>query len=337
MLLLETIWRPDKHWSALLAHCPEHQLPQLATALGNSPLARLPCYWPSADGALPIPLPASSRIRAVITTEAHPENTDTPHLRRAGLPITAVHSIVTGVTTLANLATLQGHTLEFCGSWFTAPLTKAAPNPAQPILLELLSLIVHDADTAALEKTIAKAPQLTFNLLRLVNSVSMGAHRQVESIHQAIALLGRRQLQRWLQLLLYAEQYGPHDGLPPLFVAAALRAKRLENWAQAGLLDGLQPDAAFMTGMLSLLDRLFGQPLESLLAPLPLSPMLEAGLLRGEGEIGAALRWLTLAEAGEAEALADLAGPRVAASQQWLQAEVNSLGWAHTLLDKGAP
>lgn len=256
----------------------------------------------------------------------------TPTLLPFGASLPEGPLLLHGVSTLAEAASLIGREVYFCGSWITTALPKALPNPAQPALLELLSLIVRDADTPDLEKVFAKAPQLTVNLLRLVNSVGMGTLHHTASIRQAIALLGRRQLQRWLQLLLYAEQYSADGSLPPLFVAAALRAKRMEQWALAGWIGEIAPDAAFMTGMLSLLDRLFGKSLESLLAPLPLAPEITAGLLHGKGEVGEALIWLELAEKGEIDTLVKRTRPRVDDLQRWMQAEIDALGWAYELM-----
>lgn len=47
---------------------------------------------------------------------------------------------------------------------------------------------------------------LTVNLLRLTNSVASGVRTRITSLRHAITVLGRRQLQRWLQLLLFAGQ-----------------------------------------------------------------------------------------------------------------------------------
>jgi len=329
LFLLEPLWQPDGRFSALLAHCPVSQIPQLAFALSDSPLAHLPCYCPTPSGQLPDGLPIAHGFKA-IAASAVPTDETIPRLIQFGMELPSNAAVVSQVSTLAEMASLPANILA-CGAWFTAPLARTTPNPSQPVLLELLSLIVRDADTVDLEKVFAKAPQLTVSLLRLVNSVSMGGHRHTESIHQAIALLGRRQLQRWLQLLLYAEQYGPHEQLPPLFVAAALRAKRMEQWVRAGWLEGVSADTAFMAGMLSLLDRLFGQPQEKLLGPLPLAPEIRSGLLQGEGEIGLALRWLALAEQGDLSALQEQIRNRVSDLERWMLAEVNAMGWVYAV------
>lgn len=216
-----------------------------------------------------------------------------------------------------------------CGPWYTAACpSRNIVNPSKPVLLELLSLIVNDAETSALEMTLAKAPQLMFNLLKLVNSISMGNAAPARSIRQAITLLGRRQLQRWLQLLLYAEQYG--ETTPAFLIAAALRGKRLALWAEHGWLGSIQADEAFLCGMLSLLDRLFAEPLTQLLAPLPLEENLRLALLSGEGVLGLGLQQLAALEAGDHQN--PILAPLLSKQATWVNCEIKALTWVHRLI-----
>ena len=73
---------------------------------------------------------------------------------------------------------------------------------SQPMmLLKLLGLVMSNADLGEIEPTFKQEPQLSYNLLRLVNSVALGRPQKIATLKQAIVVLGRRQLQRWLQLL----------------------------------------------------------------------------------------------------------------------------------------
>ena len=101
---------------------------------------------------------------------------------------------------------------------------------------------------------------MSFHLLKLVNSAAFAVNTAITGYAQAIAVLGRRQLQRWLQLLLYAR--GGADGLPNLLLPlAALRAGQLEMLCKRDGGDRDEQDLAFMTGAFSLLDRLLGMPM----------------------------------------------------------------------------
>jgi EAL and modified HD-GYP domain-containing signal transduction protein len=198
-------------------------------------------------------------------------------------------------------------------------------------LLQLLSLIVADADTAEIEAILRQEPKLAYSLLRLVNSAANAPRNPITSFSQAINLLGRRQLQRWFQLLVYAT---PDNGQQtnPLLQKAAVRGRILELLAPrldnaAGHSDGFR-DLAFMAGTFSLLDVLLNMPMKEVLQPLPLPPMLRAALAEHAGVLGKALKALNAAESRDL----------LAAEQQWqalaidpvtyLEAQVAALHWA---------
>ena len=91
-------------------------------------------------------------------------------------------------------------------------------------------------------------------------------------------------------------------------------------------------DRAFMVGMLSLVDALFGQPLADIVLRLNLEDDLQAALLRREGQLGLLLR---LAEAGEGgggkEALAVMEQLNLAELRQFNHVQVEALNWASKL------
>lgn len=167
-------------------------------------------------------------------------------------------------------------------------------------LLGLLALMARDADSRELELQLKQDPVLSFHLLRLVNSAAFALNTPITGYVQAITVLGRRQLQRWLQLLLYAG--GAADGLPnPLLPLAALRAGQLEMLCKAEGGDREEQDLAFMTGAFSLLDRLLGMPMKDIVGDLRLPCHVEAALLDRGGPLGERLR---MAEQGaDADAL----------------------------------
>jgi EAL and modified HD-GYP domain-containing signal transduction protein len=104
-------------------------------------------------------------------------------------------------------------------------------------------------------------------------------------------VLGRKQLQRWLQLLLYANRTPGATFPSPLLQLVATRGKLMELLA-AGIDAGLQ-ERAFMTGILSLMDTLLGQPLEQILATLNLADDVKRAALERAGTLG---RMLALVE-----------------------------------------
>ncbi|WP_329958144.1 HDOD domain-containing protein [Janthinobacterium sp. EB271-G4-3-1] len=155
-------------------------------------------------------------------------------------------------------------------------------------LMSLLGLLARDADAHELEVPLKQDPALSYHLLKLVNSAAFGFTAPITGFSQAITLLGRRQLQRWLQLLLYARQQddGKIHALLPL---AAVRAAQMEALCQLRGGDREAQDLAFMAGVFSLLDVLLGMPMEEIIATLNLAPEVSAALLERNGELGTLL------------------------------------------------
>lgn len=211
----------------------------------------------------------------------------------------------------------------FQGFYFARPavITGRKLSPSQLAVIDMMKLITSDADNSAIEKAVKRDVTLALNLLRLVNSAAVGARYRIDSLSQAVTVLGRRQLQRWLQLLLYARTSA--DGLPNLLLPlAALRAGQLEYLCKREGGDRDAQDLAFMTGAFSLLDRLLGMPMAAILADLPLPEHVNAALLARQGVLG---QRLLLAERGpDATAMAQ-AGVDAAA---WWDSQLHAHHWA---------
>ena len=215
--------------------------------------------------------------------------------------------------------------------------TKAAEGAgsARATMLKLLGQIAADADDAQIGSTLKQDPQLSYQLLRLVNSVSFSLPTPITSFPQAIAMLGRRQLQRWLQLLLFAQR--GNDDASPLLPRAAWRAALMENLQKVTGGDRNSQDAAFMAGMFSLLDVLLGQPIAKVIAPLNLDAPVSAALLERAGPLGNLLTVVELTERNNSVAAlrADVAGailPAFASAgltqPMWLRAQADAAHWA---------
>jgi EAL and modified HD-GYP domain-containing signal transduction protein len=123
--------------------------------------------------------------------------------------------------------------------------------------------VLTDGETSQIEDVFKDNPDLSLNLLRLVNSAATGSKTHIHSLAHAISVLGRKQLQRWLQVLLFTLSSAPAAEFPsPLLVLAATRGKLMELIAAALKPDDRDfQDRAFMTGILSLVNALLGMPM----------------------------------------------------------------------------
>jgi c-di-GMP-related signal transduction protein len=184
----------------------------------------------------------------------------------------------------------------FQGYFFARPtlLEGRAAEPSRINLVRLLGQLMRDIEIDEIEAVFKHDPALTHALLRIVNSVAMGLRYRISSVRQAIVVLGRKQLQRWVQLLLFVRTEGADGVDSPLLALAATRGRLLELLsAERGLdrfgRDREVADQAFLVGVLSLLDAVLGRPLAEILQELNLEPSIQAALLRREGVLGSML------------------------------------------------
>jgi EAL and modified HD-GYP domain-containing signal transduction protein len=181
----------------------------------------------------------------------------------------------------------------FQGYYFAKPLIMSGKklSPSQLAVLELMSLVTSDADNHEIERAIKRDVSLALNLLRLVNTPAVGARQRIDSLNQALTLLGRRQLQRWLQIMLYAEPSKRGHSMTPLLMLAATRGRLLELLAHK-----LRPslrnaaDVAFTVGIMSLMDTLFGIPMADIVRQIPVNEDVSSALLYRSGFFGDLLK-----------------------------------------------
>ncbi|MDR1850020.1 MAG: HDOD domain-containing protein [Zoogloeaceae bacterium] len=220
----------------------------------------------------------------------------------------------------------------FCGSFINHQQEKkTAKNAANRLrIIQLLNNLRRDAHTFALEQELKQDPTLSYHLLRYANSPALGVRYEVTSIAQAITLLGRNYLYRWLTfLLLHVADPGYREWV--LTEQALARAALMERLGKIKGDSALSPDSLFLTGLFSLLDQIMGYSLEELIAKIQIQDEIRVALVRREGILA---QYLALAEACEStiseniEYRSRLLG--FSASQVNL-AVFNALAWAHEM------
>jgi len=187
----------------------------------------------------------------------------------------------------------------FQGYYFARPevLSSRRASASHGALLRLLHVLLADPDMAELEVELKLNPTVVMHLMRLVNSGAFGLGRNVSSIREAIMAAGIDRIARWTQLLLYADRSGvPFDSDPLVQLASVrahfmeLAASRLRNHDRRLL------DSAFLTGVFSLIDVVFGGAIEHILSGLALSVPITEAILHRRDMLG---QLLALAEAAE--------------------------------------
>src|SRR5437763_15901855 len=111
--------------------------------------------------------------------------------------------------------------------------------------------------------------------------------RGTTSIQHAVRLVGRESLHRWLAVILVGSLGRKGDVTHELALTAITRARMCELLASNSTLKGSRvTGAAFIVGLLSLLDVLLEVPMDKVLSHIELSDEVRSALLKRRWPLG---------------------------------------------------
>lgn len=169
----------------------------------------------------------------------------------------------------------------FEGHFLARPeVTRARRMPtATNLALRLLAELNNpDTGAPAIEALIVNEVSLGCRLLRYMNTPHFALSRRVESLRQAIVLLGLTSVRRWASLIAMLEVNDkPHE----LLVTAMVRARMAEQLA--GACAARRPESYFTVGLFSVLDALTDMPMDQALLGLPFADAVRDALLGDDG------------------------------------------------------
>jgi EAL and modified HD-GYP domain-containing signal transduction protein len=224
----------------------------------------------------------------------------------------------------------------FQGFYFSKPslMEKKRMDESGATLLKLMDLLIKDAELDMIERAFRQSPGLTYKLLLLVNSVSLGLRGKIQNIRHAVAILGRQQIRRWVQLALFVSD--TNSGTEnPLVEFAAVRAAFMEQVAHRhpGLKDSRDAgEQAFLTGILSLLGSIYDIPLDEILANLSLSESVKDALTTRSGALGDLLKLSEQLEQLDSRLEAEWLEEIGLTPEDVLEAQVMAYGWRDGML-----
>lgn len=192
----------------------------------------------------------------------------------------------------------QWHFEHFQGKFAASvvgPPPKQGSDPHKAQLLNLMRLLQTDAETNEIAEAMKLDPLLSFRILRYLNSAALGLGRKIDSLHQALTILGRQRVTRWVAVMLFSVRE-PQIG-DWLLIENALTRGRLMEVLGGQALPGKPHDALFLTGIFSCLDRLLHRPMVEVLADIPVAEAIREALLKRSGPYAPLL---AVAEACEA-------------------------------------
>jgi c-di-GMP phosphodiesterase len=260
--------------------------------------------------------------------------TDRAALRAGGLGGLRTHGaklLARGVEDHADLEVCQELGFDLLqGYFFCRPrvVSGSGSVPVQSLArVQMLGELQRpDIDFDSLQLIIGRDVGLSYNLLRFINSAFFSLPRRVDSIRDALVLLGLMNVRKWATLMTLA---ATNDKPDELVVTGIVRARMCEQLAVA--YHHKDTEGFFTTGLFSVMDALMDTSLVELLASLPLSREIIEALLNYEGAKGRVLRAVIAYERGafgELEELPPMRTPLTdiyAEAVQWANETVGTL------------
>ena len=168
-------------------------------------------------------------------------------------------------------------------------------TPNQLTLLELVAKINNpDIEIEELSDIISLDVSLSHKVLKFINSPMSALRSKVESVQQAVVLIGINTIKNWATLLAMATgSTKPTE----LSTTALIRARSCQLLAKSCHLP--KPDSFFTVGLFSTLDAMMDQPLDVLINELPLAEETMEALIEYKGDYGKALQCSMAMERGD--------------------------------------
>ncbi len=198
-------------------------------------------------------------------------------------------------------------------------------DPATHVVLQLLKEL-QDPNTTAdkVAEIISRDAALTYKLLRIINSAAYGLRQQIESLSQAVVLLGFRQIRSWAVLISLARaSKRPSEIMNKLLVRAGT-CERYARYTQHA-----ETDSFFIVGLFSGLGMLLCTDLAEALEQLPLSEDVKKAILEHEGPAGEVLAIVQALEDGNWQFLME----KNVDGKQLNTAYMEAIAWAKESLE----
>jgi len=218
----------------------------------------------------------------------------------------------------------------FQGFYFARPETFTAKviNPSFDSVLNLLNLVTQDSDNKDIENGFKRDAALSFKLLRYINSVGFGLSCEIQSIQHALTILGRKQLYRWLTLLMVT---AGENSTPPALMKTSITRGRLTELLGESYFEKHDRDNLFIVGVFSLLDAILKMPMDQVLEKIQLPENVSEALLSRGGVYGPFLQLTEACEGADSKRILELAELLQYDANKVNECHMAALSWAESL------
>jgi len=176
------------------------------------------------------------------------------------------------------------------GNFYSQPITKGTVD-ISPLKINALNLLgqINDEsfDLGETAVIIERDPALSISLLRFINAMNPDRSRKIDSIRNAVAILGQKEVKKWANIAI---SIGIGEDRPSEITRLSLiRAKFAENLAPAFEM-GIKSGSLFIAGLFSLLDVILQMPLEKAIDEVAASGEIRDALVEKKGQLAEVLK-----------------------------------------------
>jgi c-di-GMP-related signal transduction protein len=216
--------------------------------------------------------------------------------------------------------------LYFQGYFFRRPETLTAHEiPANRInyLRMLAEVSKPELDAREIENLVKGEASLCYRLLRYLNSAAFGFATEIHSVRHALAILGEREVRRWIRLVA---ALGAGQGKSSELVLSALVRARFCELLSPKIQHG--DSDLFLMGLLSLMDVILELPMSRVLDNVPIDQESKAVLLGGASRLRPFYQLMLAQESGEWKTAAELAGQLALSESEVAECYWQAMEWA---------
>jgi c-di-GMP-related signal transduction protein len=173
----------------------------------------------------------------------------------------------------------------FQGFFFSKPVVRSKRTIAgsKLVYLRIMNEVNRPGvDFSDIEDILKHDLSLSYKLLRFINSAYIGLMQPITSIRNALALLGMREIRKWIALTTLSRL--AEDKPEELIVQSLIRARLCECVANELGWRNWGPEL-FLVGMFSLIDAIMDRPMPEILGELPLTEETKSALLGAQNHL----------------------------------------------------
>ena len=215
----------------------------------------------------------------------------------------------------------------FQGYFFKKPEILLTQNLA-PLKISYLQLLIKlnedELDLIELSNIISRDLGLTYRLLKMVNTLSFSLRREVDSVKDALILLGDIKTRKWISVIVLTEL--SNDRPEELVRTSLVRAKFAELLSSKAKMEN-KSDVLFLSGLFSMIDVILNKPLEDILKELNISKEVKDSLLDEDDKLYKFLNLIISYEKGNWEKVSEIGKAFNLNTEDISDCYMNSLAW----------